>query len=309
MLSERRAATSSLKGSTLVKILIASTLLLGLLIWVQLEYGWGNTLAKWSGVPGYIIVLGATATFASHLIRVLRVYFGYRQQLKVKFVPVLGVSLVHNTLSFLLPMRLGELALPLLSKQQLAIDLRYSTATLLLLRLFDLHVLITLLIVFAGHLWLAPATLIIVVIAMLASLPLMIFSLKAATARFTKLQFMLPLLRRRHVCITLYIMTSLLWGVKLFSFAWLSSLLGRLAIDHAWLATIIADASALSPITGFANAGTFELAFALPLVPLGYDTDTVLQVAVNLHIFIFIINIFAGIFGVLFLRKVPQTNQ
>lgn len=306
---EPRAETCVLNRHVLLKILIASGLLFGLLLWIQLEYGWSNTLAKWSAVPKLTLAAGVALTLCSHMLRVLRVYFAYRQQAPIKFRPVLGVSLVHNTLSFLLPMRLGELALPILSKRQLAINLRYSTATLLLLRLFDLHVLSALLITFAGKLWLSSTGLLVVAIALFSSLPIAITALKFCAKRYSKLQFMVPLVERPWVCAALYLLTGLLWSIKLFSFALLASLLGGLAIDHAWLATIIADASALSPITGFANAGTFEAAFALPLIPLGYGAGQMVQVAVNLHIFIFVVNIVAGIFGLLFLRKISPNKQ
>ncbi|MBX2858162.1 MAG: flippase-like domain-containing protein [Cellvibrionaceae bacterium] len=293
----------------LLKTLVAGSLLLGLVLWVHLEYGWSDTLAKWSAVSQPILLLGIVFTLSSHFLRALRVHFGYQQQLPIPFAPVLGVSLVHNTLSFLLPMRLGELALPILSKKQLAIDLRYSTATLLLLRLFDLHVITSLLMMFAGKLWLSPSGLLIISITLLTSLPLAVMAIQFCAKRHPKLQFIAPLVERTRVCATLYLLTALIWGIKLFSFALLASLLGGLAIDHAWLATIIADASALSPITGFANAGTFEAAFALPLIPLGYDAGQLIQVAVNLHIFIFVVNMLAGISGLLFLRKKSPTKQ
>jgi len=292
-----------MKASFVFKVIIAGSLFAGLAMWVHLKYGWLETIAAWAKVPLYILSMCIGFTLLSHLLRAARVFYGYKQHSKVLFPKVMGVSLVHNTLSFLLPMRIGEIALPLLSQQQLNIGLHYSSATLILIRLFDLHVLLSLLVFFTGSVWLTGPLQIIAQVCIIFCLPLMIYALKQLSTKKEKLAFIHPLVSDPLVWGNLYFLSFLLWLVKLFSFALLVTLLSTLSFEHAWLATIIADASALSPITGFANAGTFEAAFTLPLVPLGYNADQLIQVAVNLHLFIFIVNITAGIGGLMFLNK------
>jgi len=290
------------KASNLLKILFATTMVVGLGIWVHVSYGWIETLSRWNGVPVTFVIGGALFVVFSHIARVGRIHYAFNRLQPSPFRKILAVSLVHNTVSFLLPMRLGELALPALSRHQLNIDIKYSMATLLLIRLFDAHVLLCLLVFFAGNLWLDEYA-VIAPIALVVSLPLGMHLLQAVGKRVGKIAFAMPLIENQRTWITLYCYSVVIWSVKLFALALLASTLGHLPIDHAWIATIIADASALSPITGFANAGTFELAFTLPLLPLGYASEPLVKTAVNVHLFIFIINICVGIAGFVLLES------
>ncbi|WP_188151429.1 lysylphosphatidylglycerol synthase transmembrane domain-containing protein [Teredinibacter waterburyi] len=298
------------KLTLILKATFALLMLAALIWWVQSNYGWLELLSAWNQVPLATIGLAALLVIGSHFLRVLRVYRAYSYHTCVDFRLTSSVSLVHNTVSFLLPMRLGEIALPALSKHQLGIELRYSSATLVLLRLFDAHMLALLLLFFTGSLWLSTYGLgqyaIIIPLSLITALPFCIHLLKWGCSRSEKLRFLLPLIQTPQSWLTLYALTMALWLIKLLALALVAAALGHIAIDHAWIATIIADGSALSPLTGFANAGTFELAFAAPLLPLGYELNHLVKVAVNLHLFIFVINIAVGIFG--FIGLNPRTQ-
>jgi len=288
------------KTLTVLKIAIASGMAIALLVWVQLSYGWVETLAAWKSVSAVSALAAAVLVMLSHFLRALRVHWAYAQITVLPLKKVTAVSLLHNTVSFLLPMRLGELALPVLSRHQLNVDLKYSTATLLLLRIFDAHVLLCLLCFFAGSLFLGRFALMVPVLLVLA-LPLFVLLVRTLGSRIIKLAFAAPLVKQHRSWLLLYGCSVMIWSIKLFALALLAAALGKLPIDHAWIATIIADGSALSPITGFANAGTFEAAFTLPLLPLGYAAEPLIKTAVNVHLFIFIINIGAGIVGFMLL--------
>lgn len=285
-----------------IKAAIACTLMLAVVAWVEYSYGWATTLASWSEVNWAVLISAVLLVCISHVLRACRIFFAYRSKNNIRFKPTLGVSLIHNTVSYLLPMRLGEIALPALSKHQLKVDLKYSTATLFLIRIFDAHVLLMLLSFFAGSLWLGKNAYWLPV-GLLLALPITMQLLKALSQKVEKLKFAVPLYAQTYTWATLYCLTISIWVVKLYALALLSSLLGNIDIGHAWIASILADGSALSPVTGIANAGTFELAFVLPLTPLGYNTQQLVQAAVNLHIFILVINLCAGSFGTLLLDK------
>ncbi|WNO11208.1 lysylphosphatidylglycerol synthase transmembrane domain-containing protein [Teredinibacter sp. KSP-S5-2] len=293
-------------GKVLFKSIFALAVLAAVIVWVELEYTWQATLVAWSKLGLIATLLAICLVLTSHLLRVARIYFAYNRRGQVAFKRVMAVSLVHNTVSYLLPMRLGEAALPTLSKYQLDVELRYSLATLLLIRLFDAHVLLLLLSFFAGSIWLGKHAVWGPIVLILA-LPTVMTLMKTAGDRLPKLSFAQPLYANTSSWVSLYAITLAIWLVKLFALAYVASILGDLPIDHAWLATIIADGSALSPITGIANSGTFEFAFALPLVPLGYEMETLVKAAVNLHIFIFFINMAAGAFGAMFLQRKTGT--
>lgn len=291
----------------LVKAIIASSFFVALIIWVQVQLGWSTVFDSWSGISSASVLWISVCVLSSHMLRVLRVFIAYRKKFAVTFSRVSGVSLVHNTVSFLLPMRLGEAALPLLSKQQLAIDLKYSTSTLVLLRIFDAHVLLALLLVFTSSALLNRQASFIIA-GLILTTPVLLVILILWIRKLPKFIAIQPLVSSFRTLIMLYAMTATIWVIKLAALAALAQQLGGLEFDHAWIGTIIADASALSPVTGFANAGTFEAAFAFPLLTLGYESDLLLNIALNLHILILVTNLIAGAVGasLLTLKKVNR---
>ena len=291
-----------------IKVIIALILFVGLIYGVEQYIGWLSVLSDWKRLSLTTIIGVTILAFLSHLLRIVRVYFAYNvTQKKVAFINVISTSLLHNTLSFLLPMRIGEAALPLLSRTQLNVDIRYATATLFVIRVFDLHVLCMLLLTFAGSLFIKEYTLPIIIISLLA-LPLGVAILKRLTTRFKSLTFARPLLSPNSTWLKTYSFTLAIWGVKLSALTFLAQQLGHLTLEHAWIATIMADGSALSPITGFANAGTFEVAFSLPLISLGYTASELVRIAVNVHIFVIVTNLIAGIIGFMLLRHTKTLN-
>lgn len=294
----------------ILKAIIAIGFVVALFVWLAAHYQMSDLTEQWLRLPGSLVVMASLMIIASHVIRAMRVHFAYSLVCPQPLARVLSVSLVHNTVSFLLPMRLGEAALPVLSKQQLDVDIKYSTATLVLIRLFDAHVLLCLLCFFAGGLFLEGAAWIAPIV-LLAGLPVFIYLLRAISHRVPKIAFAKPLFASHPNWLRLYAYTIAIWVIKLFALAMLAATLGNLPIDHAWIATIIADGSALSPLTGLANAGTFQAAFSLPLLPLGYNAQQLVLIAVNVHVFIFIINMLAGISGFIGLRSraTPPTSH
>ncbi len=288
-----------------LKSLVAFGFIAGLLWWADAHIEWADMWSAWQRLS-VSALLGATAmVLFSHGMRVIRVHFAYAQQYQLGRLDVAGVSLVHNTISFLLPMRLGEAALPILSRTRLNVGISYSSATLLMLRVFDAHWLLVLLLIFASQSYLGQSAALISW-ALVLSMPLVLWALRRWLMQSARFSTIKALVRRPRTLIILYVQTGMIWGVKLAALAYLASVLGLLPLDHAWIATIIADASALSPVTGFANAGTFEAAFSLPLLPLNYDASSLVETALNVHIFILVTNIAAGLVGAIMLLVKPK---
>ena len=290
-----------------MRVIVACVLFIGLIYGVELHVGWSLVLSDWNQLNLTAIISITMLIFLSHLLRIVRIHFTYNLTHKVRFIDVSAVSLLHNTLSFLLPMRIGEAALPLLSRKQLNINIGYATATLFVVRLCDLHVLLMLLLFFTSSLFLEKNLQWVSVICLLA-LP---FGVAIVRYLSTQLKFLAPvqlLLTSYFVWLKIYIFTLAIWGVKLSALAFLAQQFGILALDHAWIATIMADGSALSPITGIANTGTFEAAFSLPLLSFGYHINELLRIAVNVHIFIFVTNLISGIIGFALLRHTKTIN-
>lgn len=291
-----------------VKVVFALTLFIGLMYGVEHYIGWFRVLSDWKQLSVTTIISLTTLVFLSHLLRIIRVHFAYNLTQKVAFIDVSAVSLLHNTLSFLLPMRIGEAALPLLSRKQLNVNAGYATATLFVIRSFDLHVLLVLLLFFTSNFFTKEFQLWVPFMGLLA-LPLGVVTLKQLAHKFTCFAPARPLLTPYCVWIKMYVFTLAIWGIKLSALTFLAQQLGQLALEHAWIATIMADGSALSPVTGIANAGTFEAAFSLPLLSLGYRANELFRIAVNMHIFIFVTNLIAGIIGFILLRHTKTLNS
>lgn len=287
---------------------IAGGFLIALIFWVHYQIGWQTILAAWSKISVGAVAIICACIMASHALRVVRVYVAYQKGFDLRFSEVAGVSLLHNTISFILPMRLGEAALPLLSKNQLNIDFRYSTSALVLLRVFDAHVLLMLLLSFGSNAYLGDQAKFLSWFFALTT-PLVLGLLIIWLRKQPKFDAVRPLVSSLRTLIMLYSITGATWIIKIAALAALAQQLGSLDFSHAWIGTIIADASALSPITGFANAGTFEAAFSIPLLPLGYSSDLLLSVALNVHILILVTNIAAGALGAALLIFKNSTRQ
>lgn len=217
------------------------------------------------------------------------------------------VAALHSVLSSFAPMRLGELSLVWLLHRAADTSLAAGSALLLVLRLIDLVV-----VVGAGMLalaalplarealpWALPAAagVLGVLILGLVLAPPMARALEEITvgdadptsggrlARLwrTLLQALAAQTPRRLVLLTGWSLP--IWGL-IFAMAWLCA-----NATEAWvgLAGGVAGGSATSlaivlPVNTFANAGTFEAAWVLALVPAGLDHTAALATGLLYHV-------------------------
>jgi len=266
-----------------------------LIVWVQLTVGWHSVLELFARITPADLALVAAGIVFSHVLRAVRLIICYRAR-STNVLDTAAIGFVHNCLNFLLPMRLGELALPLLSKSNLGVRFRDSTVTLVFIRLLDIHVLLVLVMFFAGgalidgyFFWLS--------IACLAGLPLALLTQRYWTSRLPLLRDLPDITGSPRYWVTNYILTTAVWLAKLGALSYLALQLSTIELEHAWVAITLADASSISPITGLANAGTFEAAFVVPLWLLGYDHEMTLSVAVTLHMVLGLVSLAMGSLG------------
>jgi len=128
-----------LSRRTLGRWLLGLALLAGLVLWVQHAVGWAELLAPWRDLPPGRLALLLALTATSYFLRAVRVYDYSRPVLRGAFPATLRLSLLHNTLNNFLPMRLGELAYPILMKRYFGQGYTASSVTLVWIRLLDLH--------------------------------------------------------------------------------------------------------------------------------------------------------------------------
>lgn len=277
------------------KWIVAIFITCALIIWAELSLGWASLLVLWQAVPMQVILMAGLMTLFSHLLRGLRLVHAYHQLLlpiKLNALKVIAVSWIHNAANFILPMRLGEIVLPALSRFQLNVPIKESVSSLIGIRLFDLHVLLVLVLLFQRQL---PSALQVTLIGLLMfGLVILPYCQK------------LPFIHRFYPCqfLTLstlsisYLLSLLIWVVKLTAFYWIFSYFIQLEFFSSVLGILLADLSSTLPINGLASAGSYEAAFSLGLMINEPQVQEVLAPIINLHLFLLLSNILIALLGI-----------
>ncbi len=293
--------------------LLGMALLLGLVIAVQQRVGWQALLAPWRTVSPGLLAGAFLLTAASYIFRGVRVYDYFGALVVGRFGAVLRLSMLHNTANNLLPMRMGEVVFPWLMRRYFGHGFLAAGASLLWIRLMDLHSLVLAALVVLwlrlpgwwwpvlGVLWLAllPLGLAVRRGGWVARLPsrrlrhVLLFLLDAAPEEFRSLY-------------RLYLWTVLSWGTKLMAFA---LVLGHFVDAALWqrLGGVLgAELSSVLPFHGVAGAGSYELTGMAVMVPLGVGVSAALAGAVNLHLFLLGVTLLLG--GLAFLLPLPPPS-
>lgn len=273
--------------------LLGALLLLGVVAALHWWIGWAVLLAPWRTISALTLLGLLTMTALSYALRALRVYDYFRPRFSGQFLGVLRLSVLHNTANNLLPMRAGELVFPWLMRRDFGFDLVEAGASLIWIRLFDLHCLG---LVGLGLAWLAQPSWLWPLAALLWLLALGLAVrlapvLVARVAPGSRLgRFAQRLLEaapaQREVMGRVYLWTVLTWALKFIAFA---SVLQHF-LGVAWwqvLAGVMgAELSSVLPVHGVAGSGSYEFAAVAALVPLGIEPSRALAGAVNLHLFL-----------------------
>jgi len=277
---------------------------------VHWTVGWPQLLAPWLDFPPGQLLLLLALTALSYLLRAVRIYDYSLELLRGRFAAVLRLSVLHNTLNNFLPMRLGELAYPLLMKRYFGQGYTASGVTLLWIRVLDLHFLGLLALGFlyqagSNPLWLAAT------LPWLALVPAMYWGHGWVQGHMTGRSGRGPDLLNKvlgHVPDSgwrfgrIWLWTALSWSLKLAAFTTVVLHFAPIDTWQALLGTIGAELSSVLPVHGIAGSGSYELAMAAVLLPLGLEMATVLKAAVNLHLYLLGANLLLGA-GALLLPK------
>lgn len=279
---------------TLGRWLVGVALLVGLVVGVEALVGWGPLLAPWRDLsPGELLLLFLFTT-ASYVLRAVRVYDYSHQLLRGEFPATLRLTLLHNGLNNFLPMRLGELAYPLLMKRYFGQAYHASGMTLVWIRLLDLHFLGFLALVFLHYLdgrwvWL------LLLPPWMALVPGLYWGHDRLHRRSRAWDGRLGRLLGQvlgHVpdsagqFFRIWIWTALSWICKFLAYTAVVLHFSDLDLGRAVLGTLGAELSSVLPVHGVAGAGTYELAMSAVLLPLGLDLASILKAAVNLHLYL-----------------------
>ena len=280
-------------------------LLVSVLVGVQWMIGWPRLLAPWRTISPAALTLATLLTLGSYAGRSARLYDYFLPATRGGFAGCLKLTLLHNLLNNLLPMRTGEASFPVLMARYFAMPLARSLAALLWFRLMDLHALAAVALIAAGGHWLDGALVGLLAVAWLG-LPWAVFQMRPASALAGFGQRLPPRWRDRLAGARdglprtpaafwrAWFWTLLNWLVKLTVFAWVLRLFAPLPLAAAWMGAIGGDLTSVLPVHGVAGAGTYEAGVVAALAPFGVPATEGLAAAVNLHLFMLGLSLVGG---------------
>jgi len=302
---------STLDRKALLKYVFGTLILLAFAIFVEYFIGWVELLTPWKDLDPLPLATAVTLVFVTYCLRALRIYDFFYSEMKGRFALCLRLSLQHNMLNNLLPMRTGELSFPVLMSRYFSITAVRSIPALLWFRLLDLHTLVILALLVVGKDFL-PSWAVSVSTLLWLSLPWLAFRLyrpwlHAIGDRQGKLWSILRMIleslpQDNAKFWRSWMWTVLNWVLKLTVFAWVLMLFSNTSFVAAWLGATAGDLTSVLPIHGIAGAGTFEAGVVAGLVPFGISAASALTAAINLHLFLLSCTVISGILS----RALPK---
>ena len=260
--------------------------------WPQVAAGWKTlNLPTASAAFGFMV--------ASHLLRAFRIHWLLKPSMHTNLLSMTKLSALHQFTNNLLPMRMGEVAFPILMKRYFGVRITRSIPQLIWLRALDLTfmALISAIVIFLiqpSYWLLLPPLLFILLIAIIwmfqnkthrRYLPPMAARFRWAGTALTYLFSQAPRSAKQNT--QLLSITAISWLCKLVAACLAITLFAPLPLLSALAAALAGELSGILPIHGIAGSGSFEAAFFAGLsLAEGVDTDW-LGVALNTHIFLF----------------------
>ena len=255
-----------------------------------------------SKTAAVVFLLGAV----SWILRGLRTWVVFD---KLSLTEAFGVSFLHNAANNLVPMRLGELALPALTRWLGHVEFSVGLTSLIWIRLLDLISLIgiSLCIAMASNL----GVLVFALFAALIFLTPLILSTVIPKTQYINLPSILERSRAQLIYETqngkrlqrIWRLTILSWIAKLMGMTLLLSTLSGIPMTSIIAIILGAELSSILPIHGLAGAGSYEIGGVMGSAFMGILAITGLALTIQLHIFVLSLTAVFGILGVLLLLK------
>jgi uncharacterized membrane protein YbhN (UPF0104 family) len=302
---QSNSATRSLRPAYRLRDWLLGLSLFGLVVvWVHQQVGWGQVLAPWKAqsITGLAGLFGLAVL--SYLFRALRVYDYFSHLLAGRFLTVLKVSVLHNLANNLLPMRLGELAFPMLMHRHFGLGMGRGALSLLWIRLLDLHVLGLVALLAMGILF-SPWVAAVLTLVWSAGVLLLRWLLPWLHWRLenTRVGVVTSLLLETAPTengrfARAYLWTLLSWGSKLTAFTLVMVSFTGLPPATALVGVLGAELSSVLPVHGVAGTGSYEAAGVAALALSGVPVAGALTATVNLHLFLLGVTLLLGFFAI-----------
>ncbi len=276
-------------------------------IFLQVAFGIPILAGQLAAIGLAPLAAALTLLVMTYAVRCWRVADYFPRETQGQFRRLLRLTLVHNLLNVMLPLRSGEASFPLLMRSEFGMPLARATAALLVMRLLDLHALMAAagigLVIAKG--WALSAVLLWSVF-LLAPLPL--FMLKATILRLAR---RLP--ARLHAFIDeielglpagpiaflrAWGATLLNWGIKVVVLAWVLRLMDVTPLAASFGGALGGELSSVLPVHAPGGVGTYPAGIVAGALSFGADASpanlaAIGKAAVNAHLLI-LISAFVG---------------
>ena len=316
--------------------LFAVAITVALLVWLLSSARWqdvGRRLLQFD--PGTLLI--AASLFAlSYLLRAARVFDEFRHETRsgaasigftsLHFLRFLRLTLIHNALVNVAPLRAGEIAFPVLLKRWFGVAAERSVVALLWLRIQDAFVVLALAaFVWPGIPWPLRAVALLSIVITAWAIPFWARQ-HAATApsgscaagldsvpdhepgaRLAKLRAALARSTQSHTRSWLWTIAN--WTVKLSAETWLLMGLLGVAPNIGALGALGAELAGILPIQGVAGFGTFEAGAAALMRTYNVGLADGLQAALALHLIMLGCAMLAGGLAAAFLPGAPTARS
>lgn len=277
--------------------MLLSALSLALLValgFFAAQVPWVALWRSWSELQGMSLGLILTALGLSHLLR------GERLRLLLdldadKRLQAYSISTWHTASNNLLPMRSGEVSLPIMLRKRLNRDWSEAWAVLLLVRGMDLLCMLWVAAICSQ--WPQRAGLVIVLLSGAAASILLLSALPKLVRRLALRWPRLKPLERWgwQKTLPVFLLTLSAWLTKFGALVALACLLLPLP-PHAWASALLAgELSSISPVHGPAGLGSYEAAVLAGLSLFYSDWEHALGVALCVHISLLLASIVTAI--------------
>lgn len=287
--------------------LVTAGTLVVYLVFLQFAFGIPALLAQLSMIGAGPLFGALLLLVMTYVVRCWRVADYFPRETKGQFRRLLKLTLVHNLLNVMLPLRSGEASFPLLMRSEFGMPLARATAALLVMRLLDLHALLAAagigLVIGEG----ATAWAVLLWLAFLLA-PLPLFALKNPLLRLTqrlpaRLRSLVEEVERglpagRAAFLRAWGATLVNWGVKVIVLAWVLRLMDVSPLAASFGGALGGELSSVLPVHAPGGVGTYPagivagaLSFGAPASPT--SVALIGKAAVNAHLLI-LISAFVG---------------
>ena len=291
---------------------------------VEWTWGWTGILEQWRNAGGWAIAAAITLLIATYFVRAHRIHDYFPAETRGRFIWLFRVTQVHNLLNMMMPFRLGETSFPLLMRSEFGLPIAKGTASLLVMRVLDMHALLAAasvgLVAHAGYrawtwaLWL-----------LFLLLPVLLFPFRGAVMRTAdrlmpmRLSGLVDRLaegapQEWPTFLRVWALTAINWGVKMAVLAWVLRLMGVTPFAATFGAALGGELSSVLPLHAPGGAGTYPAAIVAGALAFGASDnasamDTLARAAINTHLLIVVSALVGTGLSLLLSMAAPRRNS